>query len=233
MFWAYEAGGTFRYRHGGRVHKIPAAVGVHHEMLREILDSDVTFGEWAGVPADLPLPLVGALRDAYCVHQGLPVDPGQTSYLLAVLTGFGDEVEIDLRARNIDLREDFQARRWRRLVNAINHLPYATHLREKMLNDPEMARQIVESQAKAKGAAVSGIPVSEFTQSVAVLRDLITTTRGLQATLVAVNGGNKRPVEPYDGPITLLKAAETQRREDDHKALVARVLPGNGDSAGG
>lgn len=233
MFWAYEAGGTFTYRHGGRVYQIPAAVAVHHEELHARLADLYLFAEWAQVPDGVPLGVVDQLREAYCLSQGLPVEPDDTTYLLSLLSTYGEELEVDLRTVGVDVVTEFQGRRWRLLLNAIGRLPYATHWRQAMFNDPEVAERIVRAQARDKTQSVSGIPVSEFTQTVALLRDAITAMRGVQATVARVGGSKTATVEPYPGPITLLKSAENSVRQRDHEALVARVLPGRGKPAAG
>lgn len=233
MFWAYEAGGRFTYRHGGRDHKIPAAVGVHHEALLRILDSPATFAEWAKVAADVPVDVVEQLLEAYCIHQGLPPNPDDAQYLVALLSHYGDELEIDLRKVNVDLTAEFQARRWRLLLNAIGRLPYATHWRQTMLNDPETAEKIVRAQEREKEKPKAGIPVSEYTQAVSLARDTLTTLRGINASIVAAGGGRPSAPEPYPGPITVLGSVERDVRQRDHEALVARVLPGKGSQPDG
>jgi len=233
VFWAYEAGGRFTYRHGGRDHKIPAAVGVHHEALLQILDSPSTFATWAKVDPDVPAVVVDQLLEAYCTHQGLPANPDDATYLVALLSVYGDELEVDLRKVGVDLRTEFQARHWRLLLNAISRLPYATHWRQTMLNDPETAERIVRAQERQKEKPKSGIPIAEFTQDVALLRDAITTLRGVQAAIAAAAGGRPGAIEPYPGPITVLGSVERDVRQRDHEALVARVLPGRGSQPDG
>jgi|SRR5690606_24656588 len=230
MFWAYEAGGDFVYIDGGREYTIPAAVDVHFETLVEVLRSDLAFWKWSELRADLPLGVVSEVRDAYCIHQGLPLDPADVEQMFAMLGRYGSELEIDLRDRGIDLISDFRERRWRRIINAIDHLPYASHFRERMLNDPEMVEMIMKRQMEqekdGKKKSKSGIPVSEYTRVVGIGRDLIQEIRSLRAVVLAVAGGGSKPPEPYEGPITLLKEAEFNVRQAQHDSLVARVLPG-------
>lgn len=233
MFWAYEAGGRFTYRHGGRDHHIPAAVGVHHEVLRQRLTDIFAFATWAQVDPAAPTWAVARLREGYCLSQGLPTDPNDVDYLFGLLATYGAELEVDLRAVGVDLVAEFQARHWRLLLNAVGRLPYATHWRQSMLNDPEVAERIVRAQEREREQTPTGIPVSEFTQTVALLRDAITTLRGVQATVAKAGGAKNASVEPYPGPITLLKSAEANVRQREHEALVARVLPRKKPSGAG
>ena len=234
MFWAHEAGGEFVYSSGGQDHTIPAAASLSHGFILELLDDLYLFGAWVKVPDGLPLGVLEELREAWCIHQGLPTEIEEAEHLVAVLQRFGDDLEIDLRDGGLNLTVEFQARRWRKLLNAIDHLPYACHYREKMLNDPEMARKIAERQAKQEeGATKRGIRVSEFTQTVALLRDAIMELRLVKSAVIASGGGRAGNPELYPGPITLLRETEHERRMADHKALVARVQPGKRTQSGG
>lgn len=224
MFWSAETGGRFTYDDGGRAHKVPAAVDVPTDLLIAVLRDIYLFAEWAKAPA-MPLGVLVGLRDAYCRQQGLPVEPADLDHLLASLQRFGDALEVDLQVRGADLTDLFRRRRWRKMLNMIDHLPYSSHYRQEMLNDEEFARAIMERQAKQNAPTKGGVPVSEYTQEVDLLRTLIVAVRALQATVSSALGGTPGQIEPPPGPITLLKQMENDIRQAAHESLVARVLP--------
>ena len=232
MFWSVETGGRFTYEDGGGVHKIPAAVDVPLDLLVSVLRDIYLFAEWVEAPA-MPLGVLVSLRDAYCRQQGLPVDPEDLEHLLASLRRFESALEVDLQERGLDLLTEIRRRRWRKLLNMIDHLPYSSHYRQEMLNDEEFARAIMERQAKQNTPTRAGIPVREYTQEVDLLRTLIVAVRALQATVSGALGGKPGHIEPPPGPITLLKQMENDVRRTAHESLVARVLPQKAPPASG
>ena len=66
--------------------------------------------------------------------------------LLAVLARFRPEVRADLADRGIDLTEWWRARRWRALLEMITQLPRASRTRRAMMDDPETAAMILDSE---------------------------------------------------------------------------------------
>lgn len=107
----------------------------------------------------------------------------------------------------------------------VEHLPYDSFLREAQLNDPWYVQQLMEAkEEKDAPATKKGVPVSEYTREVDVLSRLGTDIRELKA-YVAAALSTKIPVDPYDGPSTIVPQAEMARRQKQHEALVARVLP--------
>jgi hypothetical protein len=138
-----------------------------------------------------------------------------------------------MQERGLDLLTEIRQRRWRKLLNMIDRLPYSSHYRQEMLNDPEFARAIVERQAKQNTPTKGGIPVREYTQEVDLLRTLIVAVRALQATVSGALGGKPGRIEPPPGPITLLRQMENDVRRAAHESLVDRVLPEKRPSTSG
>lgn len=114
------------------------------------------------------------------------------------------------------------------MLNLIDHLPMNSHFRQAQLNDPQWAAEIAAAQERAKQqgeAAPSGIPVSEYSREVAVMRDAVVELRGLRALIESVfSGKQSRPV-PYDAVITALEKARNAYRWKRHEELAAKVLP--------
>lgn len=223
-----ETGEALTYRCGGRDYEIPAAVSVSDETLLWALRDTVHFAHFAQVPTGYTYGQVEELRLCYCKISGLPEDHRGPDTLRSILLQYGDELEADFAREysGMDPGELWRARRWRRLRNLIDKLPKASLYRERILNDPEMVRRMLE-QEKDKEKPKGGTAISEYTAEVALLRDVIGEIRVLRSTLVGVNSKNgKAPkVEPYPGPITAVQRAEFNMRKERHEKLTARVLP--------
>jgi len=122
----------------------------------------------------------------------------------------------------------WRSRKWRRLLNLIDHLPTNSHFRQAQLNDPKWAAEIVKAQEAAKQrdeAAPSGIRVSEFSREVAGMRDAVVELRGLRALIEGVFSGKPSKPMPYDAVITALEKARNAQRWKRHQELAAKVLP--------
>lgn len=135
------------------------------------------------------------------------------------------EVDICQRYPGHDLRYLWQTRQWRLLINLIEHLPYDSHLREAQLNDPWYVQALVEAKAEQAGveAPARGVPVSEWSQEVAILSQLGSDVRALTAVVQSALGAKARP-KPYDGPITVVGKAERASRQEKHESLANRML---------
>lgn len=85
---------------------------------------------------------------------------------------------------------------------------------------------MVAAKAQQAGAesAPKGVPVSQWSQEVALLSQVGTDVRSLIATVQSALGAKSRPT-PYDGPSTVVGSAEMANRQKQHDALAARVLP--------
>lgn len=225
MFWAYEAGGEFVYRYGGRDYKIPAAVDVHHDALAQVVGDLGAFASLAQVPPDMPGWALLRLREVYLAYQGVPDDIAQVQALFQAMEHFGEEIELDLLP--LDVVSLFRERRWRRLMNAISRIPRASYYWQSAMNDPETAKAIEEQRAK-KGSKAKGFPVSEYTTTVQVLADQNNLIKNLTTAVIAAGGGKPKTPETYPGMISLLDRMKTEVRKSEHEKLSARVLPSRG-----
>ena len=98
-----------------------------------------------------------------------------------------------------------------------------------MLNEPEYAQAVIESQDRAtregREISKSGPSLATWTPEVGVMADIVDAVRGVShAVLVSVGGNPKDPV-PYARPRTALDQARKQKEQADYDALVARMLP--------
>lgn len=223
QFFAFESGGDLIYTYGGGEHRIPAAVSVHHEVLLEVLTSNIEFAAFAQAPSQMRLDQVATLRESYCIKSGLPVPPEDTLRLFQVLETAAEELELDLqRIYGYDLVSLFRERRWRRLLGAIDRIPRASLFYQRLLNDKEYARKLLEAQ-KSKPKQ-KGTLVSETTAEVEELQEVNRRVGMLLEMFASANGGKYR-AEPRPGMITVLQEVDYRERERSHHQLAARVLP--------
>lgn len=110
----------------------------------------------------------------------------------------------------------------------IEHLPYDSHLREAQLNDEWYVAALVEAKAEAAGVRrepePTGVPVSQWSQEVALLSQLGTDIRELSAVVKSALGAASK-VKPYDGPRTVVGKAERASRQKKHESLANRMIP--------
>jgi len=111
----------------------------------------------------------------------------------------------------------------------IDHLPASSHYYAAMLNDPEYAQAVIESQDRAKreGREISksGPSLATWTSEVGVMADIVDALRRVEVAVFAAAGGNPKDPVPYARPRTALDQARKQKEQADYDALVARMLP--------
>lgn len=174
-----------------------------------------------------------ALFEAWVAHHDLTT-PQQTKRLVYNIDRYGDHLEWDLRtsAAGADLGELWRARRWRYLLNLIDHLPRTTYFTEAVSNDPEHAKMIAESLASQETSGESEAahpPMRTWDQQSALLADLVDAVReNTRVTLMAAGDKNPPKVTPYSRPLTALDAARRRATEEKrlqaHESLADRLL---------
>jgi hypothetical protein len=143
-----------------------------------------------------------------------------------VIGKYRAEIEYDLRAQlpGTDLGELWRSRRWRLLLNLIDHLPRNSYYAQAVANDEEHARMLLESMQGEKSDHSPAL--STWTQEAAILADLVDAVNALQHTLIAVNStkGAGKPKDPYPRPKTAIDRVRRQVRQERHEALANRML---------
>jgi hypothetical protein len=120
----------------------------------------------------------------------------------------------------LDLADVWCSGRHRKLLNLIDHLPGHSEFIEAYANDPEVAKEVASGMRKLPDP--SGPRLTDFTPEVAALVDIKDELRGLNHTLLAVNGNKPPKFAPAPRPTTLFaeampagrkKSAERNARE--------------------
>lgn len=151
-------------------------------------------------------------------------DAGGSRRLAATLERYGEAIEADLAFQGISLVDLWNGRRWRFLLNLIDHLPANSYYVEARLNDDEFAEAVLEVMDD-EAPPVPRARISEFSPLVQSLAD-IHDRLGLIAQAIIASGGGKPPkFRPATRPETAIDRKRREKRQHAHRALVALVLP--------
>lgn len=146
------------------------------------------------------------------------------------MSRYAGAIEADLLP-GIDPFELWQQRRWRRLLNLIDHLPQNSHFTAAVEGDEEHMRLLEEARAKQPKSQEKWAPPRAYwttdTEILATIRDSV---EKLGAITIGVNlpKGKKPPkVDAYPRPVAGYKKRSGQAMKDRraaHEALADRVL---------
>lgn len=173
--------------------------------------------------------------ERWAVHYDLP--EFQSAHRLAYLVDhYRSGIVYDLRVfANVDLGELWRSRRWRTLLDLIDHLPAHSWYSATVSMDEEyaamMAEQILARQDAGEEKESSGPSLTTWTPEVSYLARIEDAVRYTAWATFAAQAGKAagEPPKPGPRPITplerALKQAEHRKRKAAHEALVARVLP--------
>jgi hypothetical protein len=223
-------GGPFTVRILGSERELPDPVDMPFISVLEHLQAGVAPGIG---DAALTLRATQQIFRRWSAHHDLP-DFQSAQRLTYLVDHYRSALVYDLRERlGVDLGELWRARRWRTLLDYIDHLPSHSWYSVAVANDEEHAKMIAESLAEREREGEkqpTGPDMHTWTPEVAAITRLTDAVNRLHYIIPAAQGDKKvKPPEPLPRPITALetalKRAEEQRRKRKHESLVARVLP--------
>lgn len=147
--------------------------------------------------------------------------PGGSRRLASLLARYGEAIEADLAFRGIDLAQLWRGRRWRLLLNLIEHLPRGSAFAEAVAEDDDLADRNAVRPTRRRSP-----PVSEFTPDVELLA-AVHDRIGNLITVVAATSGSKKPPKPkpWPRPVTAAERAERRRAKSDFNDIVAVFAP--------
>lgn len=111
-------------------------------------------------------------------------------------------------------------RRWRFLLNLIDHLPSHSFFVEAQLNDEELAEASMKDGASSEPRRPR---VSQWDPVLAELTSMSDRIGELISLTARVNGG-KGHVQPRPRPVTAFDKARDRAARADHLELVARLI---------
>lgn len=121
--------------------------------------------------------------------------------------------------RGWDLAELWRKRRWRLLLNVIDHLPSTSHFIAAVADDDELAENSPPPR--------SGPPaLRDWTPEVQYLVALYDRLGELIATVASANSTKRvKPPKPYPRPVTAYDRVRGRRRWKQHQWLVEQLKP--------
>lgn len=147
-------------------------------------------------------------------------DSGGRRRLAAVVDRFGEAIEADFARWYPQERLTvlWRKRRWRYLLNLIDHLPRDSYFVEALLDDEEFGEQMASMPASEPRERVS-----EWGPTRAGLAQVEDAVRALHATVQSALGG-KPQFEPAIRPSTAVDRARKGAVQRQHRRNVQRFL---------
>ncbi len=127
----------------------------------------------------------------------------------------------------------WQSRRWRHLLNIIDHLPRHSAFGESLANDEELAEELLKRQQDI-GRRGPMRRMRDFTAEVELLSTLVDRVSELIHVVAASKGskGGGKQIRHMPRPVTAMQRLLAKRRKEKHDSIVARVLPGRNRDRG-
>lgn len=146
------------------------------------------------------------------------------------MSRYGAAIEYDLACRGIDLGTEWRARRWRKLLNIIDHLPRNSSYVEAMAMDEELALEVLRRPEKKTPPRRR---MSEWSAEVELLSTAVDRLSELIQAIAAGHGAKPTRLNPQPRPETAHERVKHRERVRKHNSIVARVLPHKANQASG
>lgn len=148
-------------------------------------------------------------------------EPGGSRRLVALIERFGEAIEVDIAhyypgERLTDL---WRRRRFRYLLNLIDHLPRQSYFVETLLNDDEFAEQMALMPDVAPRERVS-----EWSPERVTLADIADKMTALLITVRTALGGDPERFEPVPRPRTAVERYRDAAARQAHRERVRLLI---------
>ena len=121
----------------------------------------------------------------------------------------------------MDLTSMWRLRRWSFLIDLIDQLPSNSRTTEAILNDEEIAEEILAQRESGDTSDGAWHPrFSEFGQTQQMLAQIIDQLSGLQATTVAAAGGDPKTSRPYPRPQSAVDRLKRKREQESQNQIL-------------
>ncbi len=170
-----------------------------------------------------------ALLHGWRVHHGLCPKYDDNLRLVSMLgkPAYRAAAERDLwEVHRLSLTAEWQARRWRQLLNLLNGLRRTSHTHEAMTLDEEMAELFLEQELRGEveKAKKAKRRMTEFSVEAELLSFAVDRLGELIVAQATGRGGRRRKVEPMPRPESALHRVRQRRARSKHQYTVARVF---------
>lgn len=118
----------------------------------------------------------------------------------------------------------WRQRKWRLLLNLIDHLPADSHMNAVLVNDMEYARMVMTEKKRRERAGLEvsvGPSIATWSPTV----NLLAVIADRLAALIESNSAKPRAVVPYARPKTAFDRLDRDEMEAVHKRLTAALVP--------
>jgi hypothetical protein len=130
---------------------------------------------------------------------------------------------VDLRrVYGVDLATEWRGRRWRRLLNYIDHLPANSAFTEAFANDEDAARARLESEGSHPPEHRERW--SDWSPERQALARIDDRLQELLRAVISVTGGKPGQFKPAPRPRTALDELRSRRRVEHHRHIVSRLV---------
>lgn len=161
-----------------------------------------------------------------------PQEPGKSSRLTYILAKYWQAIEADF-ARvypQHDVGTLWRSRRWRLLLNLIDHLPQNTWYQAAVSTDVEHAMMVLEAQKEAKkrkrpGDAPPGPSLAIWSPEVDMLAKVVDAIGWTTFAVAKSQGGKPKEPKAVPRPATAMEVARLRIKQRDHETMKARLLP--------
>lgn len=136
---------------------------------------------------------------------------------------YGEAIEADLALRGWDLAVLWRKRRFRFLLNIINHLPRDSYFVEAIAQDDEIAEAHKDEPTPRYEVSVAEFGATQ--ELLAAIHDLIAQ---LNTNFVTANSSKRnaaKRTKPWPRPITATGRLKKKQTEADFLDIVARFAP--------
>ena len=129
-----------------------------------------------------------------------------------------------------DIGALWRSRRWRKLLNLIDHLPQNTWFHQAVSEDVDHAVMLLKAQKEARRRGIepppSGPSMRSWSPEVDALTKVLDAVNNLSYITAAANGGGKaKKPKVAPRPPTAMERAKLRLRQEEHAILVRRMLP--------
>lgn len=175
----------------------------------------------------LPVWQMRAVVRGWRIHHGLCPEFADNLRLVALLSKptYRAAAERDLHeVHRLDLNVEWQARRWRRLLNLLDGLRRTSHVYEAMTQDDVLAEMWLEQERRNKTPdRKTSRRMTEFSVEAELLSYTVDRLGELIQAQAIGKGARRRKVEPMPRPETAMHRVRERRAQRKHRFTVARM----------
>ncbi len=117
---------------------------------------------------------------------------------------------------------EWKARRWRKLLDLIEHLPRHSAYLEAVSEDETIASMLLDRGDESRAPKRR---MSEYDAVVETLSTLVDRVGELINAVLASKGVKPRRIPPAPRPVTAMQRLREGRRKIEHVTLVSKLLP--------